>query len=475
MILGLVALGIALRGVLLLSALPLDIQSDEANYIYLALGLENFGLYLDQQRYLWPPAYPWLLARAIGMFGPEGLDAVRWLQVAASGVVGGTTMLFAWRLFSRRAALVAGLLWVFHLPLAAYSHLLWNEVFFLALLLPALWHTLRALDVASGAIGGSITARLLASGALFGAALYLKEWPLFLLPLLALIIFVRSRQAGVSTALQRATLLPLMALVVTMPWTLRNHEVYGRVIVSGATLGENAYVGLNARYMNFDLNALRKPRARKGLAPLEELSRPAFVAIPSSVGPTEEAGWPRRDDILHPIDRQKAQLTDALDYAVEHPAWTVRTRVKKLSDLVTPLSFFTRHEALEGYPSPGPLTGALRRPLVLFALGLPFLLMLFASAGFFLTLPAGSGRDIVTAVVVYVLATSLLVAMSRFRVPLEPFLVVLAAGFLSHGPETRSTPRVIGLGVAIVCLFGLWWVSFPETYEVARMALGDRG
>ena len=43
--------------------------------------------------------------------------------------------------------------------------------------------------------------------------------------------------------------------------------------LAGATLGENVQVGLNARYMNFDLNPLRKPRALEGLPPLEEIVR----------------------------------------------------------------------------------------------------------------------------------------------------------------------------------------------------------
>jgi hypothetical protein len=224
--------------------------------------------------------------------------------------------------------------------------------------------------------------------------------------------------------------------------------------------------------MNFDLNALRKPRVLQGLPPLEEALRAEFVAIPSSETDPDTAGWERRDDIVHPIDRQKAHVALGLRYALDHPGWAVRTRVKKLSDLVTPMSFFTRTYALGKYDDESALEGPLRRPLVVWAFALPVLLMLLASAGFFLTLPGGPGRDVVTMTIAYVVATSLLVAMSRFRVPIEPFLVVLAAGFLAHGPETRSLPRVLGLTATVAALLGLWWVSFPETLEVARMSLG---
>jgi hypothetical protein len=44
----------------------------------------------------------------------------------------------------------------------------------------------------------------------------------------------------------------LGALVVVLPWTLRNLEVYGRVVPSGSTLGENLWQGVNAQYINWD-------------------------------------------------------------------------------------------------------------------------------------------------------------------------------------------------------------------------------
>ena len=467
-----VAFGVSLRALLLVLARPLEIQSDEANYLYLALGLEHFGVYLDQHRYLWPPAYPWLLGKAISAFGQAGPDAVRWLQVLASGVVGASAMLFTWRLFSVRAALVCGVLWALHLPLAAYTHLLWSEPLFLALLLPGLWQVLRAIDAGEGAVGGSVQGRLLLGGLLLGAALWVKEWPLFLLPLLAAVVLARSLRHGGRVALQRATLLPLTALVVTLPWTLRNHEVYGRITVAGATLGENTYIGLNGRYMNFDVRALRKPLVSMGLEPIESRSRRGFVERPRTPEGKPVPDWPRREDVVHPLDRQSAQLREGLGFAAAHPGWTLRTRLKKLSDLVTPMSFFTRTYALERYPEGSALNGWLRGPLSLYAFVFSAALMLLGAGGYFLTLPRGPGRDVVTVTLLYVLATGTLVAMSRFRVPAEPFLLVLASGLLAHGPVTRSLPRIAGAGAAACALAALWWVSMPETVAVARLAMG---
>ncbi|MEM6672832.1 MAG: glycosyltransferase family 39 protein [Planctomycetota bacterium] len=470
-----VVAGVALRALMLGAALPVDLQSDESNYVYAAVVLERLGFFVDHQRYLWPPAHPWLVAKAIGAFGSDGLDAIRWLHVALSSVIGATTMLFAWRLFSRRAAVVAGILWAVHLPMAAYTHFLWSEPLLLALLLTALWNLLRALDAIEGSIEASIPARLIASGALFGAALYVKELPLYLVPLAGLIVFVRSWGAGPGLALNRALLVPLTAFVVVLPWTLRNVEVYDRVVLGGSTLGENAYVGVNAEYMNFDFVPLRKKRVAMGLEPIEAVSRPSFTSPPPAEEGSRTRGWPRRDDVVHVIDRQSAQLREALAYAASHPSWTLRTRIKKLSDFFTPLSFLLRSYALGNYAEESAMNGPPRGPIVVWSLALPIALLLLAAGGFFLTLPGGAGRDVVALTITYVAATSLLVAMSRFRVPIEPLIIALAAGFLAHGPATRSVPRIVGCAATVVALVGLWWVSLPETIELARMALGGAG
>ena len=470
-ILVIAALGVALRAGLLALALPIEVQSDEANYLYLALGLERFGIYFDQHRYLWPPGYAWLLHRVVGDGSGADLTAFRGIQVAASSVVGITTMLFAWRLFSSRAAVVAGLLWCVHLPLAAFTHLLWSETFFLALFLPALWHVLTALDRTAEGDEKRAARRLLVAGLLLGAALHLKEMPLFLMIPLALLVAWRAAPMGRGVTLRLATLLPLAAVVVLLPWTTRNHEVYGRVTLSGATLGENVYQGLNARYVNFDLVPLARERARRGLAPLSEIERRAFTVPPTAADGEPDPGWERAASTFHPIDRQAENVRRGARWSVEHPGWFARTRLKKWSDLVTPFSFFARHQALGHYAPESGLGGAWRRPLVIWSLLSSVVALIGAALGGATSLGAGHGRSLLAVTIGYVLSAALLVSMSRFRVPIEPLLLVLCAGFLAHGPAHRSAPRLAAGGVAVLGLVGLWWISWPETRAAAAMAL----
>lgn len=471
LILVIATLGVALRAALLANALPIEVQSDEANYLYLALGLERFGVYFDQHRYLWPPGYAWLIHFVIGDGSAFDLTSFRALQVAASSVIGITTMLFAWRLFSSRAAVVAGLLWSVHLPLAAFTHLLWNETLFLAVFLPGLWHVLAALDRTADGADGPAAKRLLIAGLLLGGALHLKEMPLFLLVPLTLLVAARARPMGPAVTLRLATLLPLTALVTLLPWTARNHEVYGRVALSGATLGENVYQGLNARYVNFDMVPLARERGRRGLQPLAEIERREFTAPPAAANGSPDQGWERAAMTFNPIDRQGANLRRGLAWSAGHPGWLARTRLKKWSDLFTPFSFFARHQALGHYSEDSRLGGAWRRPLVIWSLLTSVIVLLGASLGAALSLRGGHGRALVAVTIGYVLAAAMLVSMSRFRVPTEPLLLVLCAGFLTHGAAHRSTSRLVAGGVLVITLGAFWWIGWPETRAAAAMAL----
>ena len=76
-----ILIGVALRAALLCLSAPVELQSDEAHYAWLGLGWERFGFLSDSQRFLWPPAYPFLHKIGFQFFQGDGVTAVRALQV----------------------------------------------------------------------------------------------------------------------------------------------------------------------------------------------------------------------------------------------------------------------------------------------------------------------------------------------------------------------------------------------------------
>ena len=454
------AIGVLLRAAFLWLSPDLDFQSDEANYVYLATTWKQFGFYSDSYRYYWPPGYPFLLRLGLDGFGAGAIQAIKWLQVACSASVGLTTMLFARRLFGARAARLAGIAWCLYLPLIAFTHYLWSETIFLALFLPSQYLLLRAAQEPERARDRDFAL----AGVLMAGVLYLKDAPLFLVPLLALGIFWLARGQGALEALRRASLFLGTLGCCLLPWTLRNYEVYGRFIPVGSSLGENAFVGLNESYKNFDLTAYERNLVDE--APPSEAARPWFVE--SQAG----SDWRRAEEILNTADRMSANTRRGLDYAREHPGWLLRTRIKKLADLVAPYSFFIRHQALGHYADSGSVLGAvwLRRSLVIWALLCPTLLLLCSLPAVLLVLRGAAARWVLGTVLVYFSATSLLVSMSRFRIPMVPFLIVLSAGLIAERPLRLSARAKLGVGLVWAVLAFLWWVDAPEILQVLELA-----
>lgn len=454
-----VALGVVLRFLLWSLAGPIELQSDEANYLHLAVCWEYLGFYPDNYRFLWPPGYPAYLRLCIQFFGEGALDAARVGQILASSSIGLCTGLLGWRLFGRRAAILACVGWAVYLPMAAFTHLLWNETLFLALFLPSLY---QLLVVAQSPREESNTARLLISGVTFAAALYIKEAAIYLLPVWMLLLAVASNLGPSLEGLRRAALFGLTVVACLLPWSLRNKEVYGELIPLGSSLGENAFNGLNATYRNFDLIPLEGARARAGLGPFS--TRASFTAPPEG-----SKSWERAEEIASLPARSSENTRRGLSFAAEYPGWFLRSRVQKLSDVLVPTSFLTRHLALGHY---GGALGKGLRPLVAWVSALEVvLLLLLGGAGLLGSLPAGVARRLVWITVAYFLATAALVAMSRFRLPWVPLLLAGFGGLLSSGPPKAALPRVrVVLWCAALAL--AWWINAPVLAEVWSMVLG---
>jgi 4-amino-4-deoxy-L-arabinose transferase-like glycosyltransferase len=456
------AIGVCIRLLFLLAAGALEFQSDEANYVYLAISWNHFGFYSDSFRYFWPPGYPFLLALCLDGFEMAGIFVLKLIQVLGSASIGLTTMLIALRLFGPRAAKAAGILWCVYLPLIGFTHYLWAETLFMAFLMPSLYLVLALLQERARAHDRA----LILAGLLFGAALYFKEVVLYLAPLVALLIVWSDSELSWLEKFRRATLFLLPIVVLLMPWTLRNAEVYGRFVPVGTSLGENVFYGFNANYMNFDLVPFARQRAAEESPEIP--SREWFKG-------TDAAGqWLRATEIPNTPDRLRENFRRGTRYAVSNPAWLVRSRIKKMADLVAPGSFFVRHQALGRYEASVLGAGGVRPMLVSWAVLCPVAILLLSIPGFFVVLRDRAGLWLIGTLALYFATTAMIVAMSRFRIPFVPWMIVLAAGFLTaDGGRRRGTGTrwAISAACTAILLF-LWWVDLPEVRAIVGLAWG---
>ena len=453
-----VVFGVAVRFAFLSLSGELELWADEAHYVQLAAMWSRFGFYMGSPEYLWPPVYPAFLALFVGLFGEYGITAAKIGQVLLSGVIGTSVVLLAKRLFSYRAALVAGLLWAGYLPLIGYSHLLWPETLFLCFLLPAVY--LVTTLVGSELSPAQTRLRLVGVGVLLGLAILTKEAALPLPLLFGLfLIFTKSRGPLGRRAI-RAAVLVLSTVVVVLPWTLRNAEVCGRWVVGGSTLGRNMLWGVNAKYVNFDY------------------TRPGMAAIVASQGsfrrwliePPPESGW-RQSRAANLIDRSDEDVQMGVGFARSHPGFYLRTRLKRLADFVTPLSFFDRHYRLELYRGWLGKSGV-RHILITLSVLSTMLVMAGALPGLFWVLSGRTQRLLLVSVLLTFSIPVLIIAISRYRVPAEPLMLVLTAGLVASAGDRRRPRRWEWTAVITgwVVLAILWLINAKEVWtELARI------
>jgi len=454
-----VVFGVAVRLVLLVLARDLDLYADEGTYAYLALLWNRFGFYGSTEDYLWPPLYPAFVAIFLRAFGEAGLLAAKGAQVALSGIVGTAVVLLARKAFSDRAALIAGVMWAIYLPLAAFTHYLWPETLFLSLYLPGVLLYWRALERPDETGTGGFA--LAAAGLLLGLALLVKQSVAPLILIFTLVLIGLRMPSSFTRRLLRASVFLLSAVVVVLPWALRNQEVYGRVVFSGSTLGQNVYWGINGRYQNFDYPFVH----------YDELYDEGDWTY-SSLIRSDAAKW-QPSEAPNIIDRSSENVRRGREFAANHPSFVLRTRIKRLADWVTPTSFFVRHFALDMYRNHGVQGPEVRRLLILTSISTTVLVLIGAIPGAFWALSDRTARIVICTTLIAFMVTIPLVAISRYRLPVEPLLIVLTAGFLAG--ENRGAwrrPSAAALVVTGWILLGSFWlVNWMEIRAVIQKAL----
>ena len=387
---------------------PTLVWQDEQEFVAIARHLAAGDGYVSQS-YRANPVLPYYLAAVFRGAG-ESFVAARIGLAVAGALTCALIVAIATRLFGARVGLVSGLLLAVYLPHVYLSGVFYVECLFTFLIALTVWCALRSLDDAHR------LRWLVATGA--SAALAGLARPIFLVvvPFLAAAIawampVSPTRRAGVLVAV-----LATAALVVA-PWTARNYRVFGRpVIVStgfGTTLwqGNNEGAGGDAddRGLSFQKDAWK---ARVAALPAAERAavdaryRDAAARI-DALRAAGHDGYSASDTVLGPL---------AVDFITTHPDRALGLFVRKLGTFVLPFSR-TLVDNVD--------TTATKRAAAVAAY-LPVLLLALLGAWW----SAGRTRGVATIYAIVLPLTAaygLLTACTRFRLPLDPYLVIFAA------------------------------------------------
>jgi 4-amino-4-deoxy-L-arabinose transferase-like glycosyltransferase len=205
----------------------------------------DFAMYIESARYLvehrsldqefiYMPGYVALVAAVHALGG--GLLAIKMIGVAAGGLATAAVYSLARLLFGGTTAIVTGLLCAFWPAGIAITSVTGTDMPAAALILVAVWLLVR--EAGRQPLGAPLL-----YGLVLGLAAYVRA---VALPLVALAApHFRARGAAFGHVITRTLAACLVALLVLLPWGIRNKRRYGEFFLTDSHGGHTALVGSN--------------------------------------------------------------------------------------------------------------------------------------------------------------------------------------------------------------------------------------
>ena len=417
----------------------LAVEADAYGYLSLATSLVTGQGYTGgpgtSHDLFRPPAYPAFLAL---IFGAVGLQT--WVAVAAQQALLGIIPLLFYglgkRLGERRMALASAIIFSLAPNAALWGMLLMSETLFSFLLVLAAacfgWSLLR----------GSRRATL-ASGVLLGlSALVRPIAQALFLAWEGLVLVAAFRARKVRAGLGRGLLLAIGFLALIVPWAVRNWSEYGLFALSPVDRWYLSYFVASSTLADAEGISLEQARER---------------VLGSGAEGTGEILTPTGVILRHPVSFLKGHLRGTLATLFGYG----RENLQHLLGPPPELPSWRDPAGAEG------MEGALRwiaeslreadqrRGLIVAVVLLFYSILVYALAGIGLSRlwRAGAERRVIALALVVTLAALLLpvgvVGNARFRVPMEPFLAILAgAGVVRPYASARPGPATASPTVA---------------------------
>ena len=411
---------------------PVRHRGDEAYYAFvageIAAGHGHVHPGPAHDRAKRPPLQAWLLSRFLDANWNEteerSMESIHRLVRVEVGL--GTLLVVAIYLLGRawfgpRVGLLAGIVAAFEPTLVAYSHYLWSE-------------TLCALLIACGILGVVVASRTDAArsgsrlavalgGVAFGLATLTREVALPVAAICAAWLAWRTRPGERRLGLANGAVLLAATVAVVLPWTVRNYRLFHR-FVPVSTIGWMAIAEGNT------LDAEHWFRAPPDVAALR-------AAVAQGKDELERDAIARR----HALESIRA----------EQPAWVFEKLVRNTALLLSADSNLLLKLREGAYGSVDPVRIRFLEAASILSFVATFCLACLGIAG-----ASPDSRLLSLSILGVALALHVVSnAVSRFRVPWMPLLVVFAsaAAIDPVGSFRRASPRARGIAAAVLLYF----------------------
>jgi hypothetical protein len=415
---------------------------DECTYIKLARRFADGEGMTGSAGWIWAPGYPFLLGILEATMGWS--PGMKLVQVPVSLLA----CVFVYRLARMafpeqpRTARIAAWMYALSPHMAFFAIRLWSEVLYGTILMGGLILLLNSRNEVDAAPRSGWMKTAL-TGLMGGICVLFRGVATYMLPIwMFSVLWGRWRD---KKAWAQAGLLALVAMLTVAPYSLYASNKFEGRIVSDRTMGQMMWLGNNDfEPITFDYGN-------------GQLAKQAFRRTKLKGRKASKCGSKK-----NAYTRDKCQTELGFEWILDNPEEFVRRMPMRVAQMLNPHSLLTRHlrwGRFQGMPQ------WMDELIILFGCLHSLGTMVLGAVGL-----AGRGRKaqavLFSLILVYhCAAIAALAGLSRYRVPLEPLLMIYSAGILADPKAFVAAVRaekwrgvVIVAGLCILMPLVLWYL-----------------
>ena len=419
---------------------------DECTYIRLAQRFGEGEGMTSSVGWIWAPGYPFLMGIFEAIAGwPSGIKV---LQVPISLGCCVLVYLLAQHAFPKNIRVPRLAAWMYALSphMAFFAIRLWSEVLYGTILLGGLLLLLRSRDEVDGEGDTSRAGwkKTALAGLIEGICILFRGVATYMLPIwLFSVLWGRWKKPK---AWGQVLLITAVAIGTVAPYSMYATNKFGGTIVSDRTMGQMMWLGNN------DFDPITFDYGNGTLA------RRAFSRTKRHGRDAKKTCGGRKDAYA----RDTCQTEKGFEWIKANPEEFVQRMPMRVAQLLNPHSLLTRHLRWGRFPGMPQLVDEL---IILFGCLHSLLTIVLGAVGLAMR-GRGSQSILFSGILVYhCAAIAALAGLSRYRVPLEPLLMIYAAGLLSDPKAAWTLARaqpwrlvLVVVGLCILVPLVLWYL-----------------
>jgi 4-amino-4-deoxy-L-arabinose transferase-like glycosyltransferase len=377
------------------------------------LARKTYMAYLPQYPGAYQPPFYSVFIAAIMSIPGRSMFAVKFVQVILSSISILLVYLIGRSWFGHRQGIIAASIFAFYPNLISFSHLIWSETLFSFMLLLVFW-------LLSDPMEPTTNRRSALIGILFGLLALTRSTIIYFLPIVFVWLIFIHWSKWVQTMRSVAIILMATVFVVT-PWAIRNYFVHGGFVLIESNGPTNLWRGNAPTTFQYRPDSpawsYKPPFQSLPMNPVR--TQPVFLLI-------EEVK--KVLNVPYPTDLQIMSCSKKLawNYIRNNPVLFLKRVPYKIIDMWNPTSFMIRHLRRGWYGAVAPQTEFI---LTWLAVVSYIAVMCLGAIGLSLGWRHGQTWLIVSMLVFYTAISAVAFGLTRFRIPLMPFIIIAA----SHG------------------------------------------